>query len=137
VHAHLGRRAADDDRPIEIGPERIAHRAKTLGSRQVMGRQRGHSDQFAEGRHGLVELADQVGEVEGILDVVAEVLAVEELQLFGNQGIVAEAYDRRDYLVGLAPGELPLLADVVGRDGFRPMTSRSRSRAAMASRISW
>lgn len=69
----------------------------------------------------------------GMLGVVPEILAVEQLQLVGDQGIIALPQDRSERLVNLER-ELPFLSLVIGHSGFfGPTTSTKRSHAAIAS----
>lgn len=71
----------------------------------------------------------------GMLGVVPEILAVEQLQLVGDQGIIALPQDRSERLVSLER-ELPFLPHVIRRDG--PGTDHQHQpRAAIASRIYW
>ena len=55
----------------------------------------------------------------GIPGVIPEILAVEQLQLVGNQWIIAVQQDRGDRLVGLER-ELPFLPHVIRQGGFWP-----------------
>ena len=81
-----------------------------------MGRQRPHGDQLAQRRDRLAQLPDNVLQMQGILGVVPEILAVEQLQLVWHQGINAVPQDRGDRLVSLER-ELPLLPHVIRHRG--------------------
>jgi len=101
MHAQARGGPGDDDGPVEVGTEGIAQGPQPVGPCQIVGRQRRHGDQLAQRRDRLAQLPDEVLLMKGILGVVPEILAVEQLQLIGDQGKIALPQDRGDRLVGL------------------------------------
>ena len=94
-------------------------RSHQLGTSEEVGRQAGHGEQRAERGVGLAQVGDELGEGARVVRVVAEVLAVEQAQLAGDVGVVAEAEDGGDDHVVALQGEPPFLADVGGQRGLR------------------
>jgi hypothetical protein len=70
----------------------------------------------------LAQLPNEVFQMKGMLRVIPEILAMEQLQLIGNQGIIALPQDRGDRLVGVER-ELPFLPHETIVMPCRPTTS--------------
>ena len=64
-----------------------------------MRRKLGDGDQFAGGRQRVVELADQVGEVGIELPVFAEVLGMDQSQIFRDEAVPVDLVARRVFAV--------------------------------------
>ena len=123
-HSRSG--AADHDRLLQISQQDVTQRGDACALVEVVRRQFGDGDQFAGGRQRVAELADQVGDVRVELGVVAEVLGMDEPEIFGDQAVCVDLLaggidrvrpdDRVDALEGFEVGEPPFLRDVIRTD---------------------
>ena len=81
---------------MTTGRWRSARRARGLSPRRSPGDRKcagsdGTAISLPRGAGGSCRLPDQLCEMGGIIGIVAKVFAMEQLQLVGNQGIVAQA----------------------------------------------
>jgi hypothetical protein len=67
VPPDASRCSGDDDRPIEVGTQRVAQGRQVIGPRQKVRRQRRHADQLTEHRRRLAQDTDQLVEVARVL----------------------------------------------------------------------
>ncbi len=86
---------------MKVGQHGVLERAEPILAPQKVRRQRRHRDQLAHRSNRLGELAHQRFQPGRVVPIVAEIRRIEQLQLVGQQVVIAQSQQRVDRLAGL------------------------------------